>query len=640
MCFNGGGWTPFKLLAMQCSADIIVGQEHQLGGSRIEEASQWLFKRGWKSLFHSGKLTDSGGTSSGVFIAVREWLGIRWLQLPGLQPQHTDRLAVAVIDVSEQLTFALASVYLKVGVGAGDANLRILAHAGHVLQESRLPWLVAGDFNLDSTLLAETGWLQRARGYVLVTERPTCITKHRASHIDYMVASDTMLHQCGKPEVNMNHKPTPHRPITMAVRINLVGVHKDVLYQFQKLPSTPPVGPLPYLDPADWTPVAAAIAHVEARLHQFSPEEIESSYEAAHMSFVDQAEVEMAKVLGTRLMAPGARSQGPRVVKRRLVPAKPSQATWLAEFSRGARWLQHRMQEARGILHRQHTAVRVDNEGVGFRHQWTWLMDEVIENRPEQVMQHEALASSHTQLVDLLAAVLTDSSQGLLCSLWQQALQVLDKMLELIDTEVKHEEVQEVQSSSQRWSSWLDDALDGGCKRIHAWTRLPVMWQPTVVQTKAGVSTSAPDGMLEAEVRKLSALWDCTQEAPVWSADIVEALPDPSVAKVRAVARSFSSFSAVSPDGFHLNNYAQLSDDGVRCLIGILRIFEKVGRLPRRIRLLLTFLINKPKGGLRALGLFPSLYRLWARLRRGYMVDWEVKNQKPFFHLWENRLGH
>ena len=116
--------------------------------------------------------------------------------------------------------------------------------------------------------------------------------------------------------------------------------------------------------------------------------------------------------------------------------------------------------------------------------------------------------------------------------------------------------------------------------------------------------------------------------------------PDPSVAKVRAVARSFSSFSAVSPDGFHLNNYAQLSDDGVRCLIGILRIFEKVGRLPRRIRLLLTFLINKPKGGLRALGLFPSLYRLWARLRRGYMVDWEVKNQKPFFHLWEKRLGH
>eukprot|EP00959_Pyramimonas_sp_CCMP1952_P072272 1509361-Pyramimonas_sp.AAC.1 len=50
-----------------------------------------------------------------------------------------------------------------------------------------------------------------------------------------------------------------------------------------------------------------------------------------------------------------------------------------------------------------------------------------------------------------------------------------------------------------------------------------------------------------------------------------------------------------------------------------------------QMRVLLLIMLAKPDGGHRPIGLFVSVYRLWARARRGYARRWEVANGGDFF---------
>eukprot|EP00972_Heterocapsa_arctica_P097083 14322770-Heterocapsa_arctica.AAC.1 len=58
---------------------------------------------------------------------------------------------------------------------------------------------------------------------------------------------------------------------------------------------------------------------------------------------------------------------------------------------------------------------------------------------------------------------------------------------------------------------------------------------------------------------------------------------------------------------------------------------ETLGTLPTQLRAVLMLLLAKPKGGFRPIGLFSSIYRLWAKARRPYAVAWEEAHWKPYF---------
>jgi hypothetical protein len=63
-----------------------------------------------------------------------------------------------------------------------------------------------------------------------------------------------------------------------------------------------------------------------------------------------------------------------------------------------------------------------------------------------------------------------------------------------------------------------------------------------------------------------------------------------------------------------------------------LHCIEARRAFPKELRALIAVLILKLKGlkaSHRALGIFPGLYRLWARLRRCLLQAWEVENQLP-----------
>ena len=47
-------------------------------------------------------------------------------------------------------------------------------------------------------------------------------------------------------------------------------------------------------------------------------------------------------------------------------------------------------------------------------------------------------------------------------------------------------------------------------------------------------------------------------------------------------------------------------------------------------QLVMTVLLPKPDGGLRPIGLFPTLYRVWMRCRRPTIKDWRKKNARKY----------
>eukprot|EP00972_Heterocapsa_arctica_P086166 12701225-Heterocapsa_arctica.AAC.1 len=66
------------------------------------------------------------------------------------------------------------SVYMEDGVGLSDGNWEVLLKTGELLARYGLPFIIAGDFNFDAQLLADSGWLRRLKAKVKRPKAGTC----------------------------------------------------------------------------------------------------------------------------------------------------------------------------------------------------------------------------------------------------------------------------------------------------------------------------------------------------------------------------------------------------------------------------------------------------------------------------------
>eukprot|EP00972_Heterocapsa_arctica_P064501 9519429-Heterocapsa_arctica.AAC.1 len=60
------------------------------------------------------------------------------------------------------------------GVGLSDGNWEVLLKTGELLARYGLPFIIAGDFNFDAQLLADSGWLRRFKAKVKRPKAGTC----------------------------------------------------------------------------------------------------------------------------------------------------------------------------------------------------------------------------------------------------------------------------------------------------------------------------------------------------------------------------------------------------------------------------------------------------------------------------------
>ncbi len=93
---------------------------------------------------------------------------------------------------------------------------------------------------------------------------------------------------------------------------------------------------------------------------------------------------------------------------------------------------------------------------------------------------------------------------------------------------------------------------------------------------------------------------------------------------------TFSPVTMVAFDGFALRHYSIMSDAALGYVADFIELLEVTGELPPQLDLTAMPLIEKARGGHRAVASLVGLYRLWARLRKPIVGEWESRHERPY----------
>ena len=99
---------------------------------------------------------------------------------------------------------------------------------------------------------------------------------------------------------------------------------------------------------------------------------------------------------------------------------------------------------------------------------------------------------------------------------------------------------------------------------------------------------------------------------------------------VKAACLSFPVQTGLGPDAIQPRAVLRLSEEGISALADILTAIERTGQWPPLTQLVMTVLIPKADGGLRPIGLFPTLFRIWMRCRRPTIKQWRGEHAKEY----------
>ena len=98
---------------------------------------------------------------------------------------------------------------------------------------------------------------------------------------------------------------------------------------------------------------------------------------------------------------------------------------------------------------------------------------------------------------------------------------------------------------------------------------------------------------------------------------------------IRRAARSFPIGTGVGVDNISPRAIDRLTEEALDSLVYILHACEKNGEWGRCNNLVLTVLLPKADGGVRPIGLLPTVTRIWMRARNDVARKWEAENADP-----------
>ncbi len=182
---------------------------------------------------------------------------------------------------------------------------------------------------------------------------------------------------------------------------------------------------------------------------------------------------------------------------------------------------------------------------------------------------------------------------------------------------------------------WAREASCAGAAAAHRWTRIPSEWRPDTVEELvdgAWTITADPGAVVEEERIKWAALWspDGTANTDLeWGN--ATCLARPSIEQFRRAARSFPRKTGVGVEGITPSDFDALDDDGIESCISVLLACEAIGYIPKLLALVIVKMIPKKDGGRRPIGLMPSLYRIWGKVRADDVRDWERRWAREYF---------
>ena len=98
------------------------------------------------------------------------------------------------------------------------------------------------------------------------------------------------------------------------------------------------------------------------------------------------------------------------------------------------------------------------------------------------------------------------------------------------------------------------------------------------------------------------------------------------------LCKSFKKNTAIGACNYSPRHFAFLSERGYKALICIVWAVLRLAVVPTQLDMLFIWLIPKPMGGERPIGVFPAPLRILSRwVRRTYGVRWADEHGRPYF---------
>ncbi len=624
---NTTGWRPLQRFMLTTNANVVFAQEHRLLPDAIPAASAWARKQGWKTVWAPARHGQGGGASAGTVVMARAYMGLRHPDCGNAIVSEAHAVA-AVVEPPASRPFMGYAAYFHNGQGLSRTNLELAASIGahwESQSDSSLQLIIGADFNMEPEVFARSGLSRKIWGRVVVppTRRGTCRTRSKAATYDYFYMSAAFAELVRDVETVEGTGIKTHAPTLATFHPRLAALKALMLRAPPNLPIEEVYGPRP--PPPSWCRIKKAVEDlVSFTRGGGSFEQVEHLLSEMYAVWMDTAEDELADITGTALPKRGCRGRGPKVAWRSILPEasrKPppsgaSALAWLADIARDATRLARPPSDSDLLKADELVEVLLT------------AMDDAIEGKEELEID-----GSLTRMRSLLedANRMCCSGEGRRDEQWATWAARNEEFLGQLRSRHASRVSAETSDKLRGWREWLREGFEAGAKHAHAYLRLPAEWRPSTSTTSQGLPTADPAAILDGQREKYAKAWADDGDSGWYQSTKREALPRLAPADLREASRLFKRTTAIAYDGIHVRHYAMLSDGALEALGGLLEVCELVGTFPRQARLVVTPLLEKPKGGFRPIAIYVSLYRLWAKARRSVAADWEAAHPRSFF---------
>ncbi len=250
------------------AATILLLQEHHLvHQEQRDDAIRWLDSKGWHAVFSPARTLQSGKSSGGVAICVRQRpdigvtdpfaLNPNGLQLASDYDDEIQHRAIGVkVAIEGMPPILVTSLYLQAAVGLNPLNKAILATAAHWQEALQLPTLIGGDFNVKPQIMNHSTFFLRSGLSLLAPEINAYRNAKTRSTIDYYLVSKCLADDVVHCRTLSDFPLKPHLPVELSLKAQPTK-KIPVLAMAPKLPTAIPYGPRQ--EAHDWTELEAHI---------------------------------------------------------------------------------------------------------------------------------------------------------------------------------------------------------------------------------------------------------------------------------------------------------------------------------------------------------------------------------------------
>ena len=605
-------------------ADFVMVQELKAHGLAACQAEERAARReGWGLVTESAVLTDKGGVSAGVGVAARLHFGMTKHTIDLDASCCKGRIAATHVGAVCRGGIHVLSAYLWCSEGLTPRNLDLLQSIAQVIAKLFGPWCLAADWNLNPEALRASGWLDLVQGCIVVPGGPTC----GKETYDYFVVSKGLRPAVLGAAVVDDGGFHPHSPTRLFLKGKPRKEVTRVLVAPRKFPAETPAGCLQ--DPRESASLCAKVGN-----------DIDS---VAELAFV-LAEKELVSMHGIEedeAARYGGRSHGPRFV---LKPALGLPGSHMPRCSRvTAAWDTIASWFKLLVIH------------------WSCLGLQSGAGRTADNARRLILHTSWEQLGHGRHAVALQT--------WTSSLSpslLLDKtwviaVMRAVSQVAEQAHAHDSHLSQSRWTLWLNEGPASGLGRQHKMSRTATGWIPckvgqtSQVEDDEGGLVDDVDGVQDdslqsgcfSEVTPLDRQQAVDTEAgawakvwqqgvmgnhPVWPSDMGAMMPELVLDQLRAACHTFPGAVGLGWDKMHPRSLARCSDMVLKLFVRLMLLAETLGSWPKCVGVIMVVLLPKPDGGRRPIGLFPTIVRVWMRIRLEVAQAWMVANDRAYFY--------